>query len=326
MRSLLSAGDPSGALTQARIYESLLAQELELEPDRHVVELANRIRRGELSAPPTLESLPPEPTRRAPNDSSVAVRQPRRAHRLVAAVIGGLAIIGLGVTAWRANARSSAAPVLAVGRLVDYRGTERRDADALADMLATNLARVEGLHVLSSARLYEVLNQLGEATESRAATARAAVRAGANELLEGGLHPLAGGRLLLELRRVDLASGTVRTAYRVEASDVYALVSEATEDLARSLSRASGRLDPADVSTRSLVAYRFYEEGLRSFSRGDYRSADRLFGAAVAEDSTFAMAAFYVVMTVTRWVRRAQPLIWSALLASLTVRRNASAC
>ena len=33
MRALVAAGDSSGALNHARIYEALLAQELDVEPD-----------------------------------------------------------------------------------------------------------------------------------------------------------------------------------------------------------------------------------------------------------------------------------------------------
>jgi len=213
---------------------------------------------------------------------------------------------------------------LAVGRIVDYRTPDARDASAVSDMLATNLARVNGLQVLSSARLYEVMAQIDDPRQQPATiAARAAQRAGANELLEGGLHALAGGRLLLDLRRIDLATGAIRTAYRLEGDDVFALVTQATEDLARNLDHPSGRLDPADVSTRSLVAYRFYEEGLRSYGRADYRAAERLFDAALAEDSSFAMAAFYRLMTRIP-LGLAQPAEWDRVgqLASRAPERE----
>ena len=74
----------------------------------------------------------------------------------------------------------------AVGGIVDYRTADRREADAVNDMLATNLARVRGLQVLSSARLYEVMGQIEGTPESRGVmAARAAQQAGATELLEG---------------------------------------------------------------------------------------------------------------------------------------------
>lgn len=45
MEALTAAGDRAGALHHARIYETLLEQELDLAPDREVVRLADRLRR-----------------------------------------------------------------------------------------------------------------------------------------------------------------------------------------------------------------------------------------------------------------------------------------
>ncbi|MDF2775448.1 MAG: transcriptional activator protein [Geminicoccaceae bacterium] len=315
MRSLVAAGDPGGALKHARIYEALLAQELDLEPDRQVVELAQRIRREASAAPESAPRVaapdPPSAPEVAPASApSVAlpestaplqlptVAKPRRNARLIAAITGSIVVVAA-VGGWiglRAL-RTTDPPVVAVGRIVDYRTTIGREAEAVGDMLGTNLARVRGLRVLSGARLYEVVAQLDDPKQPQnTLVARAAERAGATEVLEGGLHALTDGQLMLELRRIDLKTGAVRDGYRLEGADVYALVSRATEVLSRSLDHPSGRLDPGDVSTRSLVAYRFYEEGLRSYARADYRGADRLLQAAVAEDSSFAMAAFYLLM------------------------------
>ena len=343
MRSLVAAGDPGGALKHARIYEALLAQELDVEPDRQVIELAKRIRTeasapaanaAACSAPPpmavaTSVAVAPEPpaaapfepdltpalpapepsqpparqgiriiTAELPNEPTAAASPPTRwSRRHISLAVAALVLVVLSATAWWSGwGRGSATdvPVLAVGRIVDYRGGGSRDADAITDMLATNLARVPGLQVLSSARLYEVLAQTA-ASQTSVGVAKAAERAGATEMVEGGLHAV-GGRLVLDLRRVDVTTGAVRGAYRVEGDDVYKLVTDATTDLARSLDHPVGPLDPADVSTRSLVAYRFYEEGLRGIGRGDYRSAVRMLEAATGEDSTFAMAAYYLVL------------------------------
>jgi tetratricopeptide (TPR) repeat protein len=51
-----------------------------------------------------------------------------------------------------------------------------------------------------------------------------------------------------------------------------------------------------DVTTSSVIAYRFYEEGLRSFAVADFRAAERLFSASLAEDSSFAMAMHYSLL------------------------------
>jgi hypothetical protein len=49
----------------------------------------------------------------------------------------------------------------------------------------------------------------------------------------------------------------------------------------------------ADATTDNPVAYRLYEEGLRAYNQYDEAAALRLMNAALQEDSTFAMAAYY---------------------------------
>src|SRR5204862_3557995 len=49
----------------------------------------------------------------------------------------------------------------------------------------------------------------------------------------------------------------------------------------------------ADVTTRSVAAYRMYEQGIRAYYRGDLHAALGLFDAALVEDSLFALAAYY---------------------------------
>lgn len=60
----------------------------------------------------------------------------------------------------------------------------------------------------------------------------------------------------------------------------------------RGLSRTPGR--PA--STTSAVAQRFYEEGLRAYYGSDLPSATRLMEAALREDSSFALPAYYLAL------------------------------
>ena len=52
MEALVRAGDRVGALKHARVYEVLLSEELELPPDREVIELANKIRQLEAAPQP----------------------------------------------------------------------------------------------------------------------------------------------------------------------------------------------------------------------------------------------------------------------------------
>jgi Tol biopolymer transport system component/DNA-binding SARP family transcriptional activator len=58
MEALVRAGDRVSALKQARIYEVLLSQELELPPDHEVIALADRIRAAEAAPIPTPSQTP----------------------------------------------------------------------------------------------------------------------------------------------------------------------------------------------------------------------------------------------------------------------------
>jgi DNA-binding SARP family transcriptional activator/TolB-like protein len=330
MRSLADAGDRSGALQHARVHETLVRQELNAAPDPAVAELAERLRQEPdvaasvgpaartaasptpttvlapqaASAPPYADGSPAE-ARAAPRATPLGLPLPRaetRRHRAVrvalpagVAALAVAAMVGAAAVLRARRPPGEGAPVIAVGLIGDYTGADTtRLASALRGMLATNLARARGFQVVSNARMYEVLGQAGEREVSAATMARAARRAGATDVVEGALYRRPGGRLRFDVQRVQLATGAVRGAYTVEGDDPYELVDRATARLAAEFDVGADTLRVADVTTTSLVAYRLYQEGLRAFYHElDRPTALRLFAAALAEDSTFAMAAYY---------------------------------
>jgi DNA-binding SARP family transcriptional activator len=264
--------------------------------------------------------LPPPPPPRPAADSPIGHGRQRP---WVGAAVGA-ALVLLGAAAWVTSGRRAAADpepevpgLLAVGRISDYRGAARTDGDLglpLAEMLATNLARAPGLRVLSAARVYEVTRQLGAAGDTAAgALAGAARHAGAAELVDGALYAVAGGRLRLDLRRVDLATGQVRSAHSVDGPDAFALVDSGTARLVAGFGVRAPAGSIAEVTTRSLAAYRLYEEGLRAYHRGDAAAAAPLFDAALREDSTFAMAALYNAWSLPAQLRRSTDLMERAV-------------
>jgi DNA-binding SARP family transcriptional activator/tetratricopeptide (TPR) repeat protein len=222
-------------------------------------------------------------------------RQTWRAAAVALGVLGAIAVLGELRGVLRPGRASDAVPVIAVGRLAAFGATDTADlTGTVATLLATNLARLPQLQVVSGVRMYELLGQLGGGTGASGAWAVAARQAGATELLEGELHRTPDG-LRLQLRRVDLRSGTVRAAYIVAGADPFEVVDRVTAEIGSSLGLRAGPLRVADVTTSSVVAYRFYEEGVRSHLEGDYRGAVRLLEAALAEDSSFALAAHYAL-------------------------------
>jgi DNA-binding SARP family transcriptional activator len=310
LKALGASGHRAEALAFARQHEALVRRELEADADPAIRRLE-----AELRAMPSLAS--PRPNHAAVDAASPAaewmwtgtqaaesreglplIAMPRsggeRARRRV--LITGMAAV-LMLTATAAVARRNGwfgrdtRPVLAVGLIREDDVPEsKRDAGVLTDMLATNLARIEGLAVLANSRLLEVMEP---GRDSSAAYANAARRAGASELIEGRLSTLSDGALGLELRRVELKSGIVREVYRSRAADRFALVDSATQVVAHRFRLTSPSSSVAAATTTSAMAYRLYDEGLRAYFQFDVKAAQRLMRAALEEDSTFAMAAYY---------------------------------
>jgi DNA-binding SARP family transcriptional activator len=335
MEALAASGDVAGALRHARVHETLLAEQLELPPDRDVVALAARLRERVERRPdagsssPNAESTPgAEPTSsavatpapNAPPTGRNAGRTSRPRARSLLVILGGTIVVLIGAALARlasstpARARASVAqPVLAVGRIADRRGRAAEDlAGSLADMLATNLARAPGTRVVSTARMYELARQHGGSDTSASALLDAARRAGATELVDGALFALPDGTLRLDVRRVEIRGGELRAAFSVHGGDPFAVADSGTAHLLASLGAPAQEGSIASVTTSSLLAYRLYEQGLRAWARNNRPEAAELFAAALAEDSTFALATYYYANSmdaswsdVTRELKRA---------------------
>ncbi len=318
MKALVAVGDRAGALQHARVHETLLKQELRVQPDDELSAFTRRLReqpsQTQSPLPPTVAaplsmfsstpSAVPSSPPTAPGASEETSARPSvpwswRWRRMLGAALVVIAAVATFAFVLRPRSSEGVAtpsPVIAVGNIREYGGSDTSGiVRALSEMLSTNIARVPRLHVISNARVYEILGQMGSGGEGGAGRIeRAAERAGATEIVDGDLYRRPGASLRFDLRRVDLATGTVRAAYSVEGRDLFVLVDSATAQFARDLNVSAGRLRIADVTTSSLVAQRFYDEGLRAwYQEGDGTSALRLFQLALREDSTFAMAAFY---------------------------------
>lgn len=366
MLALRAAGDRGGALQHFRVYEMLLKEELDLAPDRALVDLADSLKRA--SASPLVESPGPaatggvatqggtqplvgmttvpgtpaavrpiaSPAPSVPSPRTVGherigisgktdeyarprpLGEPEHPHPFARPAApaepvkkpflarkstryGIILGFGLGILVAafslrvRLPERNAApeVPVVVVGLIRDFTRAHEGLTLPLADMLATNLARAEGIQVVSTARMYELLSQQENVNDSLAAIMRAARAAGATDLLDGALIDSAGS-YQLDLRRTRIATGSLGAAFRVTGKDLFSLVEAGTTRVVTSLGLKGPSTSFADVTTGSLVAYRFYEEGLRAFFAGQGEATDRLLSQALAEDSTFAMAAYWL--------------------------------
>ena len=335
MRSLAASGDKSGALQHARVHSALAAQD-ELPPSPAVEAFAQQLRdapspevapvmpvapiAAPAAAPIVLApSAPPAsaveaPVAPAPVPVADVRGAPKRGPRWIAAA-AAIVVVAVGALVarqWKGSSGEASAstspPTIMIGQISDYSNTSNADSTsltrALGDMLATNLARAPGLRVVSTMRAHELIRGArgggGEAREDLSAGAIAAVakQAGARELVDGALYRLAESRYRLDLRRTDLTTGAVLAAHAVEGANVFALVDSGTKQLVAAIGVSAPAGSVADVTTHSIAAYRLYVEGLRAYFRANNNAlAHGMFEAALSEDSTFALAAYYASIT-----------------------------
>jgi DNA-binding SARP family transcriptional activator/TolB-like protein len=311
--SLDRLGDRSGAL---RAYEYLtrrLATEFDAEPAAETKALIAAIRARETASPvrkrgdhETAQKTDSQRETSTPSPAPVsAAPQSGSTRRRAMAAFAGVLLLGAIAYAWSRDreARAAAiAPTIAVGPIIESGATGKDsllDAATLREILATDLSRISGLRVVSQARMYDLLAQAGKRDESRGTLSEVARLAGASEMLEGVLYRRGGSKrdLRLDLRSVDIRSGVVKRAYSATGEDVFSLVDRVTLDFASSLGLEQPDEKMAGVTSASLVARRFYEQGLRLFYQGDRNGSARLFMSALQEDSTFGMAAYYATLT-----------------------------
>jgi DNA-binding SARP family transcriptional activator/tetratricopeptide (TPR) repeat protein len=317
LKALGASGHRVEALSFARQHEALVRREFEADPDPEIKRLEAELRamptptttRVVTAAAPSGSAL----EREAPAGDSISIAigapspavraqlaplAPRRHAIVVAAAVMLLMTVSAALARQVGWFNRDARPILAVGLVrEDSVPDSLRAGGVVTDMLATNLARVNGLAVLANSRVLEVMQP---GADSAARYTEAARRAGASELLEGRLTAVTQNMLELELRRIELKTGIVRDVYRVRAPDRFSLVDSVTRQVARRFSLVSPTTSVATATTSSPIGYRLYEQGLREERGGDLRSAMRLMHAALDEDSTFAMAAYSEVEIASR--------------------------
>jgi DNA-binding SARP family transcriptional activator len=306
MEAMATIGNRTEALAHGKAYTELVRREFDAAPDRDVQRLINRLRETERSDAAVATPHPPRPananvtsapaTAELSEPSAVVAPAPAApvwfANRRLLAAVGAGVLVITALIGWAVGRPKAALPVVAVGRIRDLGSPDSVGlSGVLREMLATNLGSVSELEVIANSRILELTPR--DADTSRAIVTDAARRAGATEIIEGELIPLADRSLRLNIRRVEMSRGIVRGAYEITGRDRIALFDSATALIAHDFRLAAPTRSLADVSTRSPLAYRLYEEGLRAFYQSDAATANRLFHSAVREDSSFAMAVYY---------------------------------
>ncbi|MEE9162962.1 MAG: hypothetical protein V3U35_08340, partial [Candidatus Neomarinimicrobiota bacterium] len=179
----------------------------------------------------------------------------------------------------------------------------------MVQMLTANLGHMEGMEVISSQRLSDILRQVtrGQAGQvDRATATRVAQQAGAGSMLLGsvmGSHE----RFRLNAELVNVETGRLLSTETIDTGPdgtIFALVDTLSQRLATRLG-AGGDASAGEVSvtatlTSSMAALRLYVDGVEALNRLKYQRAAELLDAAVGVDSTFAMA-YYQLFIAHDW-------------------------
>jgi len=229
---------------------------------------------------------------------------PRRRSVLVLGGAGLLVTAGvllaLGIARLRAPSEAPLDPaavavlpfrITAPDRSLDYLG------EGIVDLLAVKLAGPVGVHAVPPRQILSYLRYRPGTDVSAEAGLDAARRAGAGLVLDGSLVRSGSGvQLSAALRRTD-GRGTALQATAAGALDSLApLVDRLAAQLLAGQGGGGARL--GELSTAAAINE--YLQGKVAHRRGRYEDAVAHFGAALREDSTFALAALDLIPAADR--------------------------
>jgi tetratricopeptide (TPR) repeat protein/TolB-like protein len=174
----------------------------------------------------------------------------------------------------------------------------------LAEMLVTDLSQSPEIRVISTDRLYQVLQDLDAVDRqilSSDLVRKVAESAGAGTVLLGS-YARAGENLLVNVTLQNASDGEIMDAQRVQGDgvgSVFTIVDRLSRSVRGSF-ESSGRIAESrrrtpergieSVTTSSVEAYRFYVEGMRLNNELKVNEAIALFERAIELDPGFAMA------------------------------------
>jgi DNA-binding SARP family transcriptional activator len=336
MNALAAAGDRAGALQHAALHATMLREELGVDPDPVVEELAKQLREPVAWTPTTPGRSLPGVERASPE---AAVQVAREVASVRDATTAGDATTGThAIGVWKAPRRMryrwlpgaavlSLAVVLVLAILLWANRRTAGDALALRQDVVVAPFRVTGanasLHYLREGMVELLSTRLADDTSARPVDAGAVLaawraaglladtdvprdtmvglarRLGASRVVVGSVIG-APSHVIISASVVAAKTGTVSAQASVEgpADSLTSLVDRLAARLLVSEAGDSERL--ADQTTTSLSALRAYLEGQSAYVRRDYTAAQRFYTRALQGDSAFALAALHLAIVSER--------------------------
>ena len=235
----------------------------------------------------TLARDAPEPTPPRP-----------RARRYRRLAISGAVVAVLAVVIALSSRRTDQGPIAVIEfrNLVDSRDPSRLGL-ITTNLLTSNLANSVGLSVLSAERVSEATQDLKSETMAGtpALIQKVALRTRAAWIVSGSILRTEPN-LLMTAELSEASSGRIMEAVRVEVprnQTIFDLADEVARRLAIKLvrfARPETLRGPPRRSTRDLVAYQRFVEGLEYMSEGNLGKAEIAFQHALKRDPLFQLA------------------------------------
>jgi len=166
----------------------------------------------------------------------------------------------------------------------------------IAETVAADLRAVEGLTVISRARIHEVLRKLEStaAGDEQVLAARLGQELGARWVLRGGYQRF-GDRIRVTARLTDVESGSVIRTVKIDGGmdEIFSVQDRIVSELSAGLRMtvAPGGRDPDE--TQILEAYEAFSRGMINLRAESHESVDRsilFLERAVALDPSYAQA------------------------------------
>jgi DNA-binding SARP family transcriptional activator/TolB-like protein len=320
MHALAASGDRAGALQHARVYETLVRQELDAAPDASVTAYATKLRDSPEQAIPIAnpKRRTPAAIRRPSVPQAAAPKsEPVKRRGLIIAFVAGLAIVAVGVhaiTEWRAMRGPVLVPTRVlvapfdnntgdtafnpVGLMAADWVTQRLAETGLVDVVDTRTAMLAARTPVGAGPA--AVRALAEQTGAGTIVWGSFYRDGDSLRFQAQISDARLGRLL---RSVDPVSGPVRAPLvavdRLREHVTGALALLYNPRLSEEIQRAT--------SPPTYEAYQEFEQGLDFQIRGQKREAIAHYLRSAALDPTYA-----------------QPVLWT-VDAYLTMHEYASA-
>jgi len=202
---------------------------------------------------------------------------------------------------------AAAKPSLAVMYFENNTGDESYDhwRKALAELLIADISQSQHIRVISAARLYNILEQIGQLDAdaySSDVLNQVVSHTGVEYVLVGGFAK-AGDVFRVNIMLQDASTGEAMASERTEAKgeeNFFSMVDELTMKIKDHFNLSSSAiaddidLEIADIATNSPEAMRYFTLGRRHHSNAEYSQAIDMYQKALEIDNMFAICYYWM--------------------------------